>query len=115
MPAVFERSRAYHSDATREMCLQELEERKKVIPLAPYATSCRMGWKNMQAIDYRRTPASGELSLPPVSLHQITLTLRPPEKWDLRYEGVRRDAPPPAVRYTWCQPEVPCCVVGRGA
>ena len=39
-----------------------------------------MGWKGMQAVRYRRVPASGELSLPRVPLHAIYLNLRPPEK-----------------------------------
>ena len=84
----------------QEECVKELEERQKVIPFAPCATSYRMGWKDMQAVHYRRTPASGELSVPPVSLHEIILTVRPPKKMDLRYEGVKRDRPPPAGSIT---------------
>jgi AraC family transcriptional regulator len=55
-----------------------------------------MGWKGLQAVRYRNFPASGEVNLPPLSLHVLVLLIRPPEKLDLRYEGVRRDAPPPA-------------------
>jgi AraC family transcriptional regulator len=55
-----------------------------------------MGWKGLQAVRYRNFPASGEVNLPPVSLPVLVLTIRPPEKLELRYEGVRRDAPHPA-------------------
>ena len=79
-----------------ENSLKELEERQKVIPFAPYATSYRIGWKGMQAVRWRKVPASGEVSLPPVSWHGLGLTIRPPEKFNLQFEGVRRDAPHPA-------------------
>ena len=52
------------------------------------------GWdgRRLQAIRYRESPASGELSLPPVSRHRLVLTIRPAERLGLRYEGVRMDA-----------------------
>ena len=74
--------------------LKELEALQKFIPFAPSETSYRMGWKGMQAVRYRRVPASGELNLPPVSLHAISLALRPPEKFYLRSEGLKLDTPP---------------------
>ena len=90
--------------ATRqeENSLNKLEERQKVIPFAPCAApfapcaaSYRMGWKGMQAVHYRRTPASGEVNSFPASLHKLILTIRPPEKMELRIEGVKRDRPLP--------------------
>ena len=57
-----------------ENSLKELEALQKFIPFAPSETSYRMGWKGMQAVRYRRIPASREFSLPPVSLHAINLT-----------------------------------------
>ena len=54
-----------------------------------------MGWEGLQAVHYRESPAS-EFSLPPVSQHWLVLIIRPPEKFHLRYEGVKRDMPPPA-------------------
>jgi AraC family transcriptional regulator len=74
--------------------LKELEALQKFIPFAPSEASYRMGWKGMQAVRYRRIPASVELSLPPVSLHAISLALRPPEKFYLRSEGLKLDTPP---------------------
>jgi hypothetical protein len=59
-----------------ENSLKEIEALQKLIPFAPAETSYRMGWKALQAVLYRNIPESGEFSLPPVSLHAITLTLR---------------------------------------
>jgi AraC family transcriptional regulator len=78
-----------------ENSLKKLEERQKVIPFAPCAASYRMGWKGMQAVRWRKIPASGEVNSFPVSLHKLVLTIRPPEKMELRYEGVKRDRPLP--------------------
>jgi AraC family transcriptional regulator len=78
-----------------ENSLKELEERQKLIPIAPCAASYRMGWKGMQAVSYRKIPTSGEVNFFPVSLHRLALITRPPEKMELRYEGVNWDRPPP--------------------
>ena len=60
-----------------------------------FATSYGMGWKGLQAI--RIESPGGELSaaIAPKT-HVLGLSVRPPEKMDLRYEGVKRDMPPPA-------------------
>ena len=73
----------------------QVEAMRKIVPFAPFATSFRMRWVGLQAVSYRETPAS-EFSAPPVSQHVLVLIIRPPEKMDLRYEGVKRDMPPPA-------------------
>jgi AraC family transcriptional regulator len=79
----------------KENSLEELEALQKMIPIAPSAASYRMGWEGLQAVRYPKSPASGEFSLPPVSLHKLVLMIRPPEKMELRYEGVNWDRPPP--------------------
>jgi hypothetical protein len=38
-------------------------------------------------------PDSVEYSLPPVSLHRLLLTIRPPKKFYLQCEELRRDGP----------------------
>jgi AraC family transcriptional regulator len=78
-----------------ENSLKELEVLQKIVSCAPYATSYRMGWKGMQAGRWRKGPASFELSLPLVSAHKLVLTIRPPEKFELLYEGGKRDRPLP--------------------
>ena len=82
-----------------ENSLKELEALHKIVPFAPSATSYRMGWKGLQAVRYRESPG-GEFSLPPVSQHILVLIIRPPEKLNLRYEGVKRDRPLPAGSIT---------------
>ena len=79
----------------KENTLQELEALQKCLPFAASETSYGMGWKGMQAVRYRRIPASGELSLPRVPLHAIYLNLRPPEKLNVRCAGLRLDRPLP--------------------
>jgi AraC family transcriptional regulator len=101
-----------------ENSLKELEALQKIVPFAPFreikalhpfdlnayysaleeksfATSYGMGWKGLQAV--RVESHGGEFSavITP-STHVLGLSVRPPEKMDLRYEGVKRDMPPPA-------------------
>jgi AraC family transcriptional regulator len=101
-----------------ENSLKELETLQKIVPFAPFreikalhpfdlnsyysalteksfATSYGMGWKELQAV--RMESPGGEFSavITP-STHVLVLSVRPPEKMDLRYEGVKRDMPPPA-------------------
>jgi AraC family transcriptional regulator len=75
--------------------LKELEAVQKIYPFTPLATSSGMGWEALQAIHWRKIPASGEISFFPMSQHKLTLMIRPPEKMDLRYEGVKLDRPVP--------------------
>ena len=95
---------------------KELEALQKIVPFAPFreiktlhpfdvnvyysalreksfATSYGMGWKGLQAV--RAESPGGEFSavITP-STHVLGLSLRPPEKMELRYEGVKRDMPP---------------------
>jgi hypothetical protein len=73
-----------------------------------------MGWKGLQAVRYRNFPASGEVNFFPMSLHKLVLMIRPPEKMELRYEGVKRDKPLPASSIAVI-PGVPTWCAGRGA
>ena len=76
--------------------LKELEAIQKVFPFVPSATSYGMGWKELQALRYCNSHIS-ELSVAVTpTMHLLVLHVRPPEKMDLRYEGVKRDMPPPA-------------------
>jgi AraC family transcriptional regulator len=75
---------------------KELEALQKFVPFAPCTTSYRMGWKGLQAVRYRTDSASVEFTLPPVSYHCLVWISRPPEKLNVRYEGVKRDMPPAA-------------------
>jgi AraC family transcriptional regulator len=101
-----------------ENSLKELEALQKNVPFAPFreiktlhpfnlngyyaaleqkifATSYEMGWKRLQAV--RVESPGGEFSaVVTPSTHVLVLSVRPPEKMDLRYEGVKRDLPPPA-------------------
>jgi AraC family transcriptional regulator len=73
--------------------LKELEARQNLIPFVPSATSYGMSWKALQAVRYRNMPDSVEYSLPPVSLHRLLLTIRPPKKFYLQCEELKRDRP----------------------
>jgi AraC family transcriptional regulator len=58
------------------------------------ATTYGMGWKGLQAV--REENPGGEFSrVGTASTHVLGLCVRPPEKMDVRYEGVKRDMPPP--------------------
>jgi len=101
-----------------ENSLKELEALQKIVRFAPFreiktlhpfdlnayysalkaksfATSYGMEWKGLQAV--RIESPGGEFSaVVTPSTHVLGLSVRPPEKLDLRYEGVKRDMPPPA-------------------
>ncbi len=66
--------------------------RHKVIP---NATSHNLGWIGLQAVRYWDNPTN-EIHVPPLSQHLLILITRPPTEMNLRYEGVKRDIPPPA-------------------
>jgi AraC family transcriptional regulator len=73
--------------------VKELEAQQKLIPFLPSATSYGMGWKTLQAVRYSYSRAGGECSLPPIPLHALILTIRPAEKLEVDYDGVRIDRP----------------------
>jgi AraC family transcriptional regulator len=80
--------------------LKELEVVRKIVPFAPFATSYGMGWKGLQALRFRNSPPSEFNAAGTSGTHVVILHVRPPEKMDLRYEGVKRDRPPPAGSIT---------------
>src|SRR5258707_13914038 len=79
-----------------EKSVKELEALEKFVPFAPCTTSYRMGWKGLEAVRHRTDSATFEITLSPVSYHCLVLLSRPPEKLDVRYEGVKRDMLPAA-------------------
>jgi len=70
-------------------------ELRKLVPFEPAAASDPLGWVGLEAARYRAAPAS-EINLSPLTHHTLVMITRPPEELDLRYEGVKRHAPPPA-------------------
>ena len=66
------------------------------VPFAPCATSDGMGWKGLQAVHYCKSPNRVFFSTGTALAHVLVLTIRPPEKMELEYEGVKQHRPPPA-------------------
>jgi AraC family transcriptional regulator len=69
----------------------------KLIPrfFWPFPSSERLGWVGVEANRCRETPAY-ELKLPALTYHRLVLYTHPPDEFELRYEGVKRNVPPPA-------------------
>ena len=67
----------------------------KLLPFEAAASSERLGWVGLEAARCRAAPPF-ECSPPNLNHHRLLLFTRPPEEQDLRYEGVKRNAPPPA-------------------
>ena len=67
----------------------------RLLPHEAAASSDRLGWVGLDAARCRATPAF-ELNLPALTHHRLFLFACPPEELDLRYEGVKRNVPPPA-------------------
>ncbi len=63
-------------------------------PVIPEATSPNLGWVGLQAVRYRDS-AMNEIHVPPLSQHLLVLITKPPAEMNLRYEGVKRETPPP--------------------
>jgi AraC family transcriptional regulator len=75
---------------------KKVEALGKMVPFTHFATSYGMGWKGVQAVRCLDSSAR-ELSVAHTpEAHVLTLLVRPPEKMGLRYEGGKRDMPPPA-------------------
>jgi len=68
-------------------------------PVIPEATSHNLGWVGLQAVRYRDS-ATNEIHVPPLSQHLLILITKPPAEMNLRYEGVKRDQPPPVGSVT---------------
>jgi AraC family transcriptional regulator len=68
---------------------------RKLHPAVPDATSHNLGWVGLQALRCQNS-APNEVHWPPISQHLLVLMTRPPAKMRFRYEGGKRDLPPPA-------------------
>jgi AraC family transcriptional regulator len=60
-----------------------------------FATSYGIGWKGLQAVRLKNHGVESGAVITR-STHVLGLIVRPPEKMERRYEGVKRDMPPPA-------------------
>src|SRR5262245_9908004 len=67
----------------------------RLLPHEAAASSDRLGWVGLEAARCRAGPAF-ELDVPALTHHRLFLFACPPEALDLRYEGVKRNVPPPA-------------------
>jgi AraC family transcriptional regulator len=70
-------------------------ELRKQVPLTASAASDRFGWVGLQAAHYRHAPST-EIDAPPLSHHTLALVVRPPHKFELRYDDVRQTTAPSA-------------------
>jgi AraC family transcriptional regulator len=64
----------------------------KILPFEPAVSSNRLGWVGLGAAHCRSEPAFERIS-PAIPHHRLVLNARPPEKLDLRFEGVKRHVP----------------------
>src|SRR5262252_4425449 len=67
----------------------------KLLPHEAAASSDRLGWVGLEAARYRAASAA-ERNQPILTHHLLILYARPPEELAWRYEGVKRQVPPPA-------------------
>src|SRR5215831_17033804 len=67
----------------------------RLLPHETAASSDRLAWAGLEAARYRAASAA-ERNQPIITHHLLILYARPPEELDLRYEGVKRQVPPPA-------------------
>ena len=68
---------------------------RKVMPFQAVAASDRLGWTGLGAARFRASPA-WEYNAPALTHHRLVLVTRPPQALDLRFDGVKRQVPPPA-------------------
>ena len=73
-------------------------ELRKMISLESTAASEPLGWVALDAARYA-LPTS-QLDAPGITHHTLVQFTRPPEKLELRYQGVKRHLPPPAGSIT---------------
>jgi AraC family transcriptional regulator len=65
------------------------------MPFQAVAASDRLGWTGLGAARFRASPA-WEYNAPALTHHRLVLVTRPPQALDLRFDGVKRQVPPPA-------------------
>jgi AraC family transcriptional regulator len=81
-----------------EIILKRIETTPRFVPFTPSATSYGFAWNAMQVARYLevKSTASGEFSASQVPRHGLVLTIRPAEKLDVRYAGMKVKKPPVA-------------------
>ncbi|HKA53447.1 MAG TPA: AraC family transcriptional regulator [Candidatus Binatia bacterium] len=67
---------------------------RQVMPFQSVAASDGLGWVGLEAARFRASPA-WEYNAPALTHHRLVLVTRPPQKLDLRFEGVKQHVPPP--------------------
>src|SRR6516164_9269036 len=85
----------------------------KILPHETVASSDGLGWVGMEAARCRAAPAF-ECDLPALTHHRLFLFTRPPDELDLRYDGVKRNVPPPAGSISLMQAGNPARVRSSG-
>jgi len=65
-----------------------------LLSLGVEATSNNLGWVGLQAARYRNL-ATNEIHIPALSQHFLILHTKPAAEMNFRYDGVKRDIPPP--------------------
>ena len=81
-----------------EIILKRIETTPRFVPFTPAATSYGFAWNTMHMARYleAKSTASGEFSASQVPRHGLVLTIRPAEKLDVRYAGMKVKKPPVA-------------------
>jgi AraC family transcriptional regulator len=81
-----------------EIILKRIETTQRFVPFKPAPTSYGFACNAMQAARYLepRSTASGEFCASQVPRHGLVLTIRPAERLDVRYAGIRVKRPPVA-------------------
>jgi AraC family transcriptional regulator len=75
---------------------EDIRCRHEVIP---DATSHHLGWLGLQAVRYRNL-ATNEIHMPALAQHLLILHTKPPTEGNFRYEGIKREIPPPVGSIT---------------
>src|SRR5262245_61579539 len=88
-------------------------ELRKLVPFEPYAASYSLGWVGLEAVRYHNAPGS-EIDVPPLTHHAVVLITRPPERFELRFAGVKRHAPPPTGSFEFVPAGLPALWGWRG-
>lgn len=84
--------RSSQGDSSRGDPISPLDLRK-ILPFESAATSTRLGWVGLEAAHLRAAPGC-EANDAVLTHHALTPFARPPERFDLRLEGVTRHTPP---------------------
>ena len=66
----------------------------RILPFRTDAASDRLGWVGLQAARCRAEPAF-ERRVPALAHHRLVFVARPPDRLELRFDGVKRQGPSP--------------------